>query len=102
MYCRSHERNLPRSNYLSQTVFAKTTVCSYILDRLMVQANGKNQLCCVDNNADCVEFGNASNVHPIEVVNGPTYVQIHELMKFWAIDKISPYKYCNVPIYREI
>lgn len=96
------EHNWPRANDPSQPVFPKTAVCSYVFDRLIIQANGKIQLCCVDNNADFVEFGNAFNVDPIEVFNGPTFVKIRELMQSGDIDRISPCKYCNVPIMREI
>ena len=80
---------MPRSNHLSQTVFAKTAVCSYILDRLIIQVNVKNQLCCADSMSDCVEFGNSSNVDPIEVVNGPTFVQIRLLMRSGATYNIT-------------
>ena len=96
------EHNWPRANDASQPVFPKTSECSYVFDRLIIQANGSIQLCCVDNNADFFEFGNAFNVDPIEVFNGPTFVKIRELMQSGDIDKILPCKYCNVPIKREI
>lgn len=96
------EHNWPRANDPTQPLFPKTSICSYVFDRLTIQATGKIQLCCVDNNADFFDLENAFDVDPVEVYNGPTLVRCRELMQSGNIDKISSCKYCNVPIKREI
>lgn len=87
---------------LGQKLYPKTTECSYLSDRLTVQATGMIQLCCVDNNADFFDLGNIFETDPIAVYNGETFSRCRELMTKGEIDKIDPCKFCNVPMKREV
>jgi len=99
------EHNWPQADprgELGQKLYPKTTECSYLSDRLTVQATGAIQLCCVDNNADFFDLGNVFDADPIRVYNGEIFSKCRELMVKGEIDKIDPCKYCNVPVKREV
>jgi len=97
------EHNWPLASAKSpvdQPVVEKTVPCQYIFDRLVVDASGNVQFCCVDNEADFFTLGNVFTNDPIELFNAPAFENARRLMRAGRINEIDPCKYCNVPVKR--
>jgi sulfatase maturation enzyme AslB (radical SAM superfamily) len=95
-----HNWPLPDAKQPGQKIVEKTVPCQYIFDRLVVDAEGNVQFCCVDNEADFFPLGNVFEADPIELFNGHHFRHARELMSSCRINEIDPCKFCNVPVKR--
>jgi len=78
----------------------KDCTCSYIFDRMVINAYGNVQFCDIDVEADFFNLGNVFEKSPIDIFNNETFTNSRRLMDAGEINEINPCKYCNVPLKR--
>lgn len=103
LYFKEHnwsEHDYPNSDGAPKTI-EKSCKCTYVYDRLCIDAHGNVKLCCVDINANFFNLGNVFFQDPIEIFNNKQFQNFRKLMDRGEINKIKPCKSCDVPLHRE-
>ena len=81
-------------------VYKKNCKCTYVYDRMLVDAHGNVRLCCIDINSSFFNLGNVLLRNPIDLFNSEVFVKVRKLMDQGQINDIKPCKTCNVPLMR--
>ena len=84
-----------------RALFLILNTCSYVFDRLTIDAHGNIKFCCIDINATFFNLGNSLFEDPAKLFNSKIFENSRKLMNDGKINAIKPCKSCNVPIQRE-
>ncbi|MCD6394844.1 MAG: radical SAM protein [Planctomycetes bacterium] len=91
----------PKHNWADSPLpIEKDCVCPYIFDRMVIDAWGNVQFCCIDVESDFFDLGNVLKDDPVELFNSETFTRTRNLMKDGKINDIAPCRHCDVPLKR--
>lgn len=91
----------PRHNWADASLpIEKDCVCPYIFDRMVIDAWGDVQFCCIDVDSRFYALGNVLQDDPIELFNGDAFTEARRLMTQGKINDVASCQYCDVPLKR--
>lgn len=91
----------PKHNWADAPLpIEKDCACPYIFDRMVIDAWGDVQFCCIDIDSGFFDLGNVLKEDPVELFNNEVFTRARSLMKEGKINDIAPCRHCDVPLKR--